>query len=210
MVNPQLLQYVRAQRAAGVSKEDIVKALATGGWSAQDANEAFAALDVPPPPTAPKPPPPPPMQTTPQMSTMSPAMQARTMPVTSTPMQQPMSVRPPAAAVVQPRPSSGYPAQKRRTRWGWIFFWLLIFFILGMGAGAYAAVTYDWFGDIVSQLTGIEQPLEEDMNMVADEGDTGGFLEVSPVPFDSTGGGVDNGTSTPATTTPATTTPQGQ
>jgi len=44
MINPQLLNYVRAQRAAGVSKEEIIKALAGGGWSALDAQEAFAAL----------------------------------------------------------------------------------------------------------------------------------------------------------------------
>ena len=45
MINPQLLQYVRAQRASGVSKEDISKALSSGGWSAADAAEAFQAIE---------------------------------------------------------------------------------------------------------------------------------------------------------------------
>lgn len=55
MINPQLLEYVRAQRTAGLSKEAIVQALAQGGWTPQDVNEAFMAIDgvqtppVPPP-----------------------------------------------------------------------------------------------------------------------------------------------------------------
>ncbi|HVV39213.1 MAG TPA: hypothetical protein VHD31_02705 [Candidatus Paceibacterota bacterium] len=59
MINPQLLEYVRAQRAAGLSKDAITQALAQGGWSSQDANEAFMAIEgvktPPPAPAAPGP-----------------------------------------------------------------------------------------------------------------------------------------------------------
>lgn len=59
MINPQLLEYVRAQRSAGLSKDAIVQALAQGGWTPQDVNEAFMAIDgvqtPPPPPPAPAP-----------------------------------------------------------------------------------------------------------------------------------------------------------
>src|SRR3989344_2722817 len=148
MVNPQLLQYVRAQKAAGVSKEDIVKALSGGGWTAQDAQEAFAAIDAPPPVLAQKPPPPPPQMPaqTPQMATMSPVMQARTMPAQAAMAQQPMTVRPQVVQTMQPRVSSAtYTAQpRRRSRWPWVLLGLIIFFILGFGAGAYAAVKYDF------------------------------------------------------------------
>lgn len=206
MVNPQLLAYVRAQRSAGVSKEEIVKALAGGGWSAQDAQEAFAAIDgppAPPPMAAPKPPPP---VSTPNpapspMSAMSPAMQTRpAMSPVQTPPMQPMSVRPQAAAVVQPR-SVYAPQLKRRSKWPWVLLFLIIFFVLGAGAGAYAAVKYDWVGSMVAGIVGVEQPMQEDMSMVANEGDEGGFLEVSPDPFDSLPTEEENSTSTPATST---------
>jgi hypothetical protein len=56
MINQQLLEYVRAQRAAGLPKEAIIQALAAGGWTTQDVNEAFMAIDgvrTPPPPPPP-------------------------------------------------------------------------------------------------------------------------------------------------------------
>lgn len=58
MINPQLLEYVRAQRSQSLSKEAIVKALAVGGWTYQDVEEAFMAIEgVQTPPKAPPPPP---------------------------------------------------------------------------------------------------------------------------------------------------------
>ncbi len=202
MVNPQLLQYVRAQRAAGISKEDIVKALAGGGWSAQDAQEAFAAIDAPPPPPTPKPAPPP---ITPPVSTppvTAAPMQPRPAPAAAPVSQAPMgmNVRPQPAAVVQPRPAYA-PQAKRRSKWPWILLGLIIFFVLGVGAGAYAAVTYDWINSLVSGIAGVEEPQEESMMQVKDEGDTGGFLEVSPDPFDTLPTDEDNSSSTPATGT---------
>jgi hypothetical protein len=47
MVNQQLLDYVRQQVAAGISKDVIKKALATQGWSEQDVNEAFSVIEHP-------------------------------------------------------------------------------------------------------------------------------------------------------------------
>ena len=61
MINEELLSYIRGQLKAGASRDDIKKALATGGWSEQDAKEAFDAIDgvvkppAPPVPMAPKP-----------------------------------------------------------------------------------------------------------------------------------------------------------
>lgn len=203
MVNPQLLQYVRAQRTAGISKEDIIKALAGGGWSASDAQEAFAAIDGPPPaPLAPKPPAPPPVQTSAPaaMSAMSPAVQPRPVNTMTSTMQQPMSVRSQPVAVVQQRPVYA-PQVKRRSRWPWVLLGLTIFFILGMGAGAYLAVTNTWINSTVMTLAGAEAPQEEPINMVSNEGDTGGFLEVSPDPFDTLPTEEENSTSTPGTAT---------
>lgn len=58
MINQQLLDYVRAQHTAGLSKEAIAQALSSGGWTANDVNEAFMAIEgvrVPPPPPPPSP-----------------------------------------------------------------------------------------------------------------------------------------------------------
>ncbi len=54
MVNQQLLDYIRQQLAAGVSKEEIIQSLITTGWQGQDINDAFAAIgsDIAPSPTS--------------------------------------------------------------------------------------------------------------------------------------------------------------
>ena len=97
MINAQLLDYVRAQRAAGLSREAITEAVSAGGWSANDVNEAFMAIDgvktpPPPPPPVPFPPagprtvvtPPSPIQTpqppTPPAFTPPPAVSAPPIP----------------------------------------------------------------------------------------------------------------------------------
>lgn len=196
MVNPQLLQYVRAQRTAGVSKEDIIKALAGGGWSAQDAQEAFAAVETPQPPVAPRPVPPPAPVVAPQ------PVQVRSAP-TMVVTPQPLSSRMQPAAVVQPRP--GYTPQPKKRRWPWVFFGLLLFFILGAGAGAYAAVAYPFVGDFVKNMVGIVSPqssMGESM-MQQNEQPSNNFLEVSPNSFDILPTEDQNGSSTPATSTPA-------
>ena len=56
MISSQLLDYVRQQLGAGVSKEEIVKSLITNGWQVSDINEAFASIANPsfvPQPTQP-------------------------------------------------------------------------------------------------------------------------------------------------------------
>src|SRR3989344_2979032 len=61
MVNPELLNYVRGQIGAGVPRDQIKKALATGGWTEEDANGAFFVIDgvrtYTAPPAPPSPPP---------------------------------------------------------------------------------------------------------------------------------------------------------
>lgn len=46
MTTPQLLDYVRQQLAAGVSRDDLKKTLVTQGWSEQDINEALATVET--------------------------------------------------------------------------------------------------------------------------------------------------------------------
>ena len=47
MINPQLLDYIKQQRAQNVSEEAIKNNLvAGGGWSQSDINEAFSSLEV--------------------------------------------------------------------------------------------------------------------------------------------------------------------
>jgi hypothetical protein len=46
MITPQILDYVRQQLVAGVSREQILQNLSTQGWSQQDINEAFAAVEA--------------------------------------------------------------------------------------------------------------------------------------------------------------------
>jgi hypothetical protein len=143
MINPQLLEYVRAQRAAGLSKDAITQALATGGWSAQDANEAFMAIEgvktpPPPPPSAPGPVAPrvitPPATAVPGVAVNPP-----------TPIGQPMGAQSAmtSPAAVQPRPMMAAselntaPVRARHTgRWILIVVILLILLAL-VGAGLY-------------------------------------------------------------------------
>ena len=49
MINQQLLDYVRQQLAAGVSKEEISKSLIAAGWQASDVNEALNPTVTQPP-----------------------------------------------------------------------------------------------------------------------------------------------------------------
>ena len=130
MINPQLLNYVRAQRAAGISKEEIIKALGGGGWSAQDAGEAFAAIEGVQVPPAPRPAPLPPVAA----PTPAPVPQPRPAPVTAfQPAAQAAqtSVRVQPAPVVQRQPV--YSPVKKRRIWPWLF--LLVIFLLGGIAG---------------------------------------------------------------------------
>lgn len=58
MANQQLVDYIKAQLKAGVTKPDLQKAITTAGWSMQDSNEGFMSAEgkVPAAPAVPTPP----------------------------------------------------------------------------------------------------------------------------------------------------------
>lgn len=184
MINPQLLNYVRVQRQAGVQKEDIIKALAGGGWSPQDAQEAFAAIEgVTVPPPLPRPTPPP---STPA-SSPQPVMAAR--PV----MQQPIVQQAPVhlgqlsphtqpVAVVQRQPV--YAQVKKRRIWPWIFL-LVIFLCGGFAGGAYMAVEYPVVEQIVKNVKSLIIPptLEPVSDQTTKNTDGSSELFMPPAPF---------------------------
>lgn len=157
MINPQLLNYVRTQRQAGVQKEEIIKALAGGGWSPQDAQEAFAAIEgvtVPPPPPRPTPPP--------NIPASSPQPVIASRPVVQQPVVQQSSVqlgqlnpRTQPVAVVQRQPV--YAQVKKRRIWPWIFL-LFIFFCGGFAGGAYVAVEYLFVEQMVKSVKSLIIP----------------------------------------------------
>lgn len=182
MINPQLLNYVRVQRQAGVPKEEIIKALAGGGWSAQDAQEAFAAIEgvqVPPQPPKPVPPPVTPSQSPAPQPVMRPVQPVAPMQPPVQPVQQPVmqampvqpmaqtSVRIQPQAVVQRQPA--YAQIKKRRVWPWMLL-LVIFLLGGFVGGAYAALQYPIVEDMVRSIQNMISPstLESVYDPVAD------------------------------------------
>lgn len=146
MINQQLLDYVRQQKTAGISKEAIIQALAAGGWTANDVNEAFMAIEgvkVPPPP--PPPPPPLPAPITPPAPPVQPIppLQSKGSRV----IVPPPGSRPPGNPNAAPVPSIGARpmiassefstapgvVKKRRGILKWLLV-LLILILLGLGA----------------------------------------------------------------------------
>ncbi len=68
MANQQLVDYIKSQLTAGVTKPDLQKAITAAGWTMQDSSDAFAVAEgKAPPPTGG--PPPPPVQPTPAVIT---------------------------------------------------------------------------------------------------------------------------------------------
>jgi hypothetical protein len=107
MVNPELLNYVRGQLGAGISRDQIKKALATGGWSDQDASDAFNVIDgVRLPPSVPPPPPP-------TNIGVNPAYQAPG--VSSPTYQAPPAMQPGVSMGARPPLSSSVSMSKRRS-----------------------------------------------------------------------------------------------
>ena len=148
MINPQLLDYVRAQRAAGLSKDAITQALAAGGWTTQDANEAFMAIEgvktpPPPPPASPATPGPvAPRVITPPTAVPGVAINPPT-PAQQAPMGGQMSAMTPPAAVGQPRPIMAAselntaPVHVRHTG-RWILIIIIVLIVLAIvGAAAW-------------------------------------------------------------------------
>ncbi|HVV15495.1 MAG TPA: hypothetical protein VHD55_03805 [Candidatus Paceibacterota bacterium] len=137
MINPQLLDYVRAQRASGLSKEAITQALAQGGWTQQDVAEAFMAIDGVQTPPPPPPPPATPGPVAPRVIT--PPMQ----PNPNVPPLQPMGGQfgSPTAPAMQPRPvmaaselSTARVAAKKGHGLLYMLLILLVVLIAGLGA----------------------------------------------------------------------------
>ena len=153
MVNQQLLEYVRAQRTAGLSKEAIIKAAAAGGWTSADLEEIFAALDgtaKPAAPVPPPPPPPPPPAAQPQSRVITPPPQpavptqagpvGQSMP--QTPPPQPMAVQyTPLGATPRPMAAPGeIMTVKKRRIWPYVLSGVLVLLV----ALALAIEFYIW------------------------------------------------------------------
>jgi hypothetical protein len=182
MINQQLLDYVRAQRSAGLSKEAILQALAAGGWTQNDVTEAFMALDGVK--TPPSPPPPPPPQT-------------------AAPL-QPRVIIPPSGAAApaeQPRPSLA-PAEfstapvRRRSSFSFYLLLLVLLVFIGAGAAVYLKPSLlnafaPYFQSFFPQITQDEVP--EVVNTTP----------VNPLPIATS---TNEGLATPQSTTTAATT----
>ena len=124
MINEQLVQYVRAQRTNGLTKEAITAALAEGGWTSTDVNEAFMAIDgVSTPPPTPKPTPVAPRTIIPPPGAA---------PVTSTPIGN-ISSTPLERPTMAPSELTGASAPKKKSSWFLIILILLFVFIIGGG-----------------------------------------------------------------------------
>lgn len=124
MINQQLLEYIRAQLKAGARKEDIKKILSTGGWTAQDADEAFMAIEgVTVPPVKP----PMPVPTPQAMATMA-----------ATPAADLPTYTPASFAAKKTMPII---VKKKRRLVMWISI-ILVLLVLAMGGFIYAATLY--------------------------------------------------------------------
>jgi hypothetical protein len=213
MINPQLLNYVRAQRQAGVAKEEIIKALAGGGWSAQDAQEAFAAIEgvqVPPQPPKPMPPPvitpapapvtqPRPMQPVAPQGAMQPPAGMQPVQPAVQPVQTSVRIQP--QPVVQRQPV--YTQVKKRRVWPWMLL-LVLFLIGGFVGGAYAALEYPWVEDMARSIQNMISPTTLEPVMTPPEDTTSQNQLPSFMPDIDPLGSTSTGTTTTgsASTTP--------
>jgi hypothetical protein len=98
MANQQLVDYIKSQLTAGVTKPDLQKAITTAGWSDQDSVEAFNVVEgkVPATPAAP---------VAPAISKPAAPVQPVTQPVTqpvAQPVQQPIKPVQPVMPTQQP------------------------------------------------------------------------------------------------------------
>lgn len=141
MVNQQLLEYVRAQRTAGLSKEAIIKAAAPGGWTPEDLQEVFDTLDgVKKPPVAPLQPPPAPHTPAPAAAPVPEPMQPRVItpppqPAGKPPMTSP-AVQPMQRPVVSPAEVTTAPVARRSLKGLYITLGIVVG-ILVLAAGGY-------------------------------------------------------------------------
>ena len=119
MPNQQLVDYIKAQLAAGAIKPDIRKAVATAGWPLADIERAFMAAERP----APKAP--------------APA------PVAARPLVQPQAQPQPVQPLVQvqpqtkPLPVIHMHPQDGLLRSGWFWSFIVLLLLVGAGAATY-------------------------------------------------------------------------
>ncbi len=159
MINQPLLDYVRAQRGSGLSREAIVSGLAAGGWSQNDVDEAFMAIEGvrTPPPLAP-------LNTPATPRTIVPPIQITQPPQTSG---VPLSKAPLTVAVVAPtltpvsRPIAAVsevrtaPARKKRSIGSIIALIFLILVVLGLlGLGVLALMNPLLVASYIPQAVG--------------------------------------------------------
>ena len=112
MITPQLLAFIRSQRAAGVADGETHLLLMGQGWSNSDIEQAFA-MDNASGATRPSTPPPPQVPLTPVQS-------------------------PSAARVVRPLPeTNAAPSRSGSGRFIWIILVIVLVLVIG-AAGAYA------------------------------------------------------------------------
>lgn len=192
MTNPQLLEYVRVQRANGLSKEAIIQALSAGGWTAADVNEAMMAIDGV---TTPPPPPPPPASVPMQPRTIIPPPGA--VPVVMTPIgaatqasQAPAS-RPVVAA------SEFSTASVKKSGMSWFFMILIIIVLLVIGGGvAVAVLNPSLLGSFINMEMFFPAPTPPDPFLENTSSSTQPIIEIDTSASSSTT------TSTPTTTPP--------
>lgn len=200
MINQQLLDYVRAQRSAGLSKEAITQALAAGGWTQTDVTEAFMALDgvkTPPPPPPPSP-------------TAAPMPPRVIVPPPTTPPIQTGSIggaaMPTMAPVSQPRPSfasAEFSTAPVRRRSSLSFYILLLILIVLVGGGAAIYLNPSLLNSITPYFKSFFPEITKDEDVPAVN-----QTPVNPLPMASSTDTtlVPQSTTTPATTTAATST----
>jgi hypothetical protein len=136
MINQQLIEYVRAQRSNGLSKEAIIQALGAGGWTSNDVNEAFMAIDGVKTPPPPPPPPTPNFQNPPRTIVPPPGAQTPMGTTSAMPGAAPTPTPPAPRPVVAASEFSTAQVKKRRS-WPWVL--LLILFVLIIGGGVFYA-----------------------------------------------------------------------
>jgi len=121
MANQQLVDYIKSQVKAGVTKEDLVKAIQAAGWSSQDMQDAFAVSEGKAPAT--------PVQS---MAPVQPAaaqpvqpVQPQAQPVQPIPSQV-QTTQPAARPAATPRAAIDIDAAERAPLWRNVWLWVVV------------------------------------------------------------------------------------
>lgn len=131
MANQQLVDYIKAQLAAGVTKPDLQKAVTTAGWSMQDSNEAFLVAEGKAPMVSQAPAQP--------MQPVQPVQMAQPAPATIRPMGA-------VAATPNPRITPQIEMPERspaRSLWLWVVLAVVLLFAAAAAAYQYVPAVHD-------------------------------------------------------------------